>query len=180
MRGSRNFSRRTRARLALRGQTLAAIEEGHGPAAELAEIISVAIVRCHLRTMERLGVQYDVLPRESEILHLKFWDAAFQQLKMRGAIHLATSGKNAGCWVMNLEGKEDAGENGAEDGGAEGDSAETDDTAKVIVRSNGTVTYVGKDIAYQLWKFGLLGRDFAIPALLPLSQRPHVVDQHGR
>jgi len=154
------FFEEDKSRLALRGQTLAAIEEGHGLAAELAEIISVAIVRCHLRTMERLSVQYDLLPRESEILHLKFWDAAFQQLKMRGAIHLAASGKNAGCWVMNLEGKEEAGENGAEDIGAEGDSAETDDTAKVIVRSNGTVTYVGKDIAYQLWKFGLLGRDF--------------------
>ena len=154
------FFEEDKSRLALRGQTLAAIEEGHGPAAELAEIISVAIVRCHLRTMERLGVQYDLLPRESEILHLKFWEAAFQQLKLRGAIHLAASGKNAGCWVMNLEEKEEAGENGAEDGGAEGDSAETDDTAKVIVRSNGTVTYVGKDIAYQLWKFGLLGRDF--------------------
>lgn len=147
-------------RLALRGQTLAAIEEGHGLAAELAEIISVAIVRCHLRTMERLGVQYDVLPRESEILHLKFWDAAFQQLKARGAIHLAAAGKNAGCWVMNLNEKEESVENGTADARAETVSSEPDDTAKVIVRSNGTVTYVGKDIAYQLWKFGLLGRDF--------------------
>jgi arginyl-tRNA synthetase len=145
---------------ALRGETLAAIEEGHGLAAELAEIVSVAVVRCHLATMERLGVQYDVLPRESEILHLKFWDAAFQKLKERGAIHLATSGKNAGCWVMNLATSESAGE-----GGDEADESaavpEADDTAKVIVRSNGTVTYVGKDIAYQLWKFALLGRDFA-------------------
>ena len=154
------FFEEDKSRLALRGQTLAAIEEGYGPAAELAEIISVAIVRCHLHTMERLGVQYDLLPRESEILHLKFWEAAFQQLKMRGAIHMAASGKNAGCWVMTLEEKEEAGENGAENGGTEGDSAEPDDSAKVIVRSNGTVTYVGKDIAYQLWKFGLLGRDF--------------------
>ena len=145
---------------ALRGETLAAIEEGHGLAAQLAEIVSVAIVRCHLATMERLGVQYDVLPRESEILHLKFWDAAFQQLKERGAIHLATSGKNAGCWVMNLATSESAGEGSGE--ADESDAApEADDTAKVIVRSNGTVTYVGKDIAYQLWKFGLLGRDFA-------------------
>ncbi len=35
-----------------------------------------------------------------------------------------------------------------------------EDPDKVIVRSDGTVTYVGKDIAYQLWKFGLLGEDF--------------------
>jgi len=143
---------------ALRGETLAAIEAGRGEAAELAEIVSVAIVRRHLATMERLGVQYDLLPRESEILHLKFWDAAFQQLKERGAIHLATAGKNKGCWVMNLDTAE-AGENGGE--AADGGTSESDDTAKVIVRSNGTVTYVGKDIAYQLWKFGLLGRDFA-------------------
>jgi arginyl-tRNA synthetase len=148
------FFEEDKTRLTLRGETLAAIEEGDGAAAELAEIISVAIVRCHLRTMERLGVQYDLLPRESEILHLKFWEAAFQQLKKRGAIHLASAGKNAGCWVMNLEG----GEGGETPDDEPGDA---DDTAKVIVRSNGTVTYVGKDIAYQLWKFGLLGRDFA-------------------
>ncbi len=144
---------------ALRGETLAAIEKGHGAAAELAEIVSVAIVRCHLATMERLGVQYDVLPRESEILHLKFWDAAFQQLKERGAIHLARTGKNAGCWVMNLDTEKAPATPGDENDGS-GVAVEADDTAKVIVRSNGTVTYVGKDIAYQLWKFGLLGRDF--------------------
>jgi len=138
------------ARLALRGDTLKAIEEGHGAVAELAEIISTTIVRCHLRTMERLGIEYDLLPRESEILHLKFWDAAFQQLKERGAIRLATSGKNAGCWVMQMSDAEGGTQN-------EGDE---DADSKIIVRSNGTVTYVGKDIAYQLWKFGLLGRDF--------------------
>ena len=95
------------------------------------------------------GCEYDLFPRESEILHLKFWDAAFHELKDRGAIHLAESGKNAGCWVMNLA---------ASEGGPGG---EGDDDAKVIVRSSGTVTYVGKDMAYQMWKFGLLGRDFA-------------------
>jgi arginyl-tRNA synthetase len=172
------FLEEDKTRLALRAETLAAIEEGHGAAAELAEIISVAIVRCHLRTMERLGVQYDLLPRESEILHLKFWDAAFQQLKKRGAIHLASAGKNAGCWVMTVSEKpqgtgrqilEGSGAPAPEHGqlrsefqGAEPQEAsDGDDDAKVIVRSNGTVTYVGKDIAYQLWKFGLLGRDFA-------------------
>ena len=153
------FFEEDKTRLALRGQTLAAIEVGRGEEAELAEIISVAIVRCHLRTMERLRVQYDVLPRESEILHLKFWDAAFQRLKERRAIHLARSGKNAGCWVMHLDTGEGRPEN-SDDGGASVAPADPDDTAKVIVRSNGTVTYVGKDIAYQLWKFGLLGRDF--------------------
>ncbi len=97
--------------------------------------------------MDRLGIHYDVLPRESEILSLKFWETAFQQLKERKAIYFETEGKNKGCWVMPASAfKEQTGE-------------DTDDS-KVIVRSNNTVTYVGKDIAYQLWKFGLLGKDF--------------------
>ena len=96
------FYEEDKTREALRGETLKAIEEGHGAAAEIAEIVSTAIVRCHLRTMARLGVQYDLLPRESEILRLKFWEAAFERLKQTDAIELATAGKNAGCWVMQL------------------------------------------------------------------------------
>jgi arginyl-tRNA synthetase len=138
-------------RLELRAQALKAIEEGTGETARLAELVSTTIVRCHLETMQRLGVEYDLLPRESEILQLKFWEAAFAQLKERGAIELATSGKNKGCWVMR----------GAALQAGEAPSEAELDEAKIIVRSNGTVTYVGKDIAYQLWKFGLLGRDFA-------------------
>jgi arginyl-tRNA synthetase len=131
--------------LAWRQQTLHAIEAGEGAAARLAHVVAGAIVRAHLATMWRLGIGYDVLPRESEILHLEFWATAFALLKERKAIYLETEGKNAGCWVMPAAAF--AGESGSED-------------SKVIVRSNGTVTYVGKDIAYQLWKFGLLGKDF--------------------
>jgi arginyl-tRNA synthetase len=130
---------------AWRSETLHAIEAASGPQAELAHIISDAIVERHLATMLRLGVEYDVLPRESEILHLQFWASAFELLKQRQAIYLETEGKNSGCWVMPAAAF--AGESGTED-------------SKVIVRSDGTVTYVGKDIAYQLWKFGLLGKDF--------------------
>ena len=142
------FLEEDKARLTLRGETLKEIERGSGDAADMAEVVSTAIVRCHLKTMGRLEIEYDLLPRESEILHLKFWDAAFQMLIDRGAIRKAASGKNAGCWVMQLTEDKDA--------------AQPDDEAdaKIIVRSNGTVTYVGKDIAYQLWKFGLLGKDF--------------------
>jgi arginyl-tRNA synthetase len=136
-------------RQALRGETLKRIEEDRGEEAEVAQLVADSIVACHLRTMARLGVAYDLLPRESEILHLHFWDAAFAKLKETGAIQLAASGKNAGCWIMPW--KEDSGGAAAEDADAQ---------AKIIVRSNGTVTYVGKDIAYQLWKFGLLGKDF--------------------
>jgi len=145
-----------KSRLKLRARTLKEIEEGHGEAAKMAEVVSTAIVHCHLRTLDRLGIDYDLLSRESEILHLKFWDAAFEMLKQRGAIQYATSGKNAGCWVMELPSDKEKPE--AVEGEVE-EPAELAD-AKIIVRSNGTVTYVGKDIAYHLWKFGLLGRDF--------------------
>jgi arginyl-tRNA synthetase len=121
-----------------RSATLHAIEAGEGEVAGMAHVVADAIVEAHLATMLRLDVEYDVLPRESEILHLKFWASAFEQLKERKAIYLETEGKNAGCWVMPGLSEE----------------------GKVIVRSDGTVTYVGKDIAYQLWKFGLLGKDF--------------------
>ena len=136
-----------KSRLDYRADTLKAIEAGTGTAAEIATIVGEAIVRCHLRTMERLEVEYDVLPRESEILHLKFWEHAFAKLKETGAIQLSTAGKTAGCWVMPL-------------GDSSAAADEDPNAAKIIVRSDGTVTYVGKDIAYQLWKFGLLGLDF--------------------
>ncbi len=134
-----------------RAETLHAIESGAGALAELGHIVADAIVAAHLKTMLRLGVEYDVLPRESEILHLKFWASAFELLKERKAIYLETEGKNTGCWVMPAA--------------SFSTDAESEDN-KVIVRSNGTVTYVGKDIAYQLWKFGLLGKDFYYRPLL--------------
>ncbi len=139
-------------KLAWRSETLHAVEMGAGELSEMAHLVADAIVNFHLATMLRLNIQYDVLPRESEILHLKFWSAAFELLKERRAIYHETEGKNAGCWVMpsaSFRGDDEANED-----------------SKVIVRSNGTVTYVGKDIAYQLWKFGLLGKDFHYRPLL--------------
>jgi arginyl-tRNA synthetase len=130
-----------------RRDVLHAIEHDEGEAARMAALVSDAIVDLHLKTMLRLGILYDVLPRESEILHLHFWATAFEQLKERKAIYFETEGKNKGCWVMPSSAFKDKPEEETEDN-------------KVIVRSNGTVTYVGKDIAYQLWKFGLLGKDF--------------------
>lgn len=136
----------------LRYATLHEIELGGNETADVADLISTAVLKRHLETMLRLGIEYDFLPRESEILHLNFWALAFEQLKQKGVLYFESEGKNKGCWVMSRTGslaKEDA------DG-----TKEIDEDAKVIVRSNGTVTYVGKDIAYHLWKFGLLGRDF--------------------
>jgi arginyl-tRNA synthetase len=138
------------ARKQVRLDTLHAIEHGGNDTAQIGEIISTAVLRRHLQTMLRLDIEYDLLPRESEILHLHFWDLAFDQLKSKGVLYFETEGKNKGCWVMQRAGTIQA---ETADG--------PDEDAKVIVRSNGTVTYVGKDIAYHLWKFGLLGRDFA-------------------
>ena len=136
------------ARKKIRFAALHALEEGNNDTAAIAELISTAVLRRHLETMQRLDIEYDFLPRESEILRLHFWDLAFEQLKQKYVLYFETEGKNKGCWVMKRP------------GAAELTEGETDDDAKVIVRSNGTVTYVGKDIAYHLWKFGLLGRDF--------------------
>lgn len=127
------------------------LEEGNNPTARLADLIATAVLKRHLETMQRLEITYDFLPRESEILHLHFWDLAFEQMKQKGVLRFESEGKNKGCWVMKRSSAS----------GASSDSAEgSEEDDKVIVRSNGTVTYVGKDIAYHLWKFGLLGRDF--------------------
>lgn len=139
------------AALALRKETLKAIEEGHGELAEMAAAVSTAISKLHIETMRRINIRYDLLVEESEILRLEFWKYAFELMKKTGAVRFEEAGKNKGCWVMSLE--DDASQKSEEDKGGEED-------VKIIVRSNGTVTYVGKDIAYHLWKFNLLGRDF--------------------
>jgi arginyl-tRNA synthetase len=139
------------ARKEIRLETLHALEAGGNEIAEIADLIATAVLRRHLETMERLDIEYDFLPRESEILHLHFWDAARALMMEKGVLYLETAGKNKGCYVMRRAGAVEA---------EEGSEA-PDEDAKVIVRSNGTVTYVGKDIAYHLWKFGLLpGKDF--------------------
>ncbi|WP_353062512.1 DALR anticodon-binding domain-containing protein [Tunturibacter psychrotolerans] len=141
------------ARKQIRLDTLHALEMGKNDTADIADLISTAVLRRHLETMQRLNIEYDFLPRESEILSLHFWDAARTLMLEKGVLYLETAGKNKGCYVMRRAGS-------AEEIATE-DSSLPDEDAKVIVRSNGTVTYVGKDIAYHLWKFGLLsGKDF--------------------
>jgi arginyl-tRNA synthetase len=142
------------ARVKIRAATLHDIERGDNDNARLGAFIADRIVRCHVATMARLGIDYDLLTYEGDILRLKFWDHAFDALKAKGAVFRQEQGRLAGCWVMTIE-DEDAGEEPA--AGAD-DAAESRE--KVIVRSDGTVTYVGKDIANQFWKFGLLGWDF--------------------
>jgi arginyl-tRNA synthetase len=129
-----------------RKETLHRIENQEGDTAKLAKIIARAVVRRHLETTQRLGIRYDLLPKESDIIHLHFWDRAFELLKEKGAVVMEAEGKHAGCWVMKLEESEEF--------------AGMNEPDKILVRSNGTVTYTGKDIAYQLWKLGLLDRTF--------------------
>jgi arginyl-tRNA synthetase len=131
------------ARKALQAEVLHAIEAGGNDTARLGEHVARRIVDCHLATMARLGIRYELLAHESDILRLHFWNRAFELLREKGAIRLETEGKNSGCWVLPM---------------GEGDDAVDED--KILVRSNGTVTYTGKDIAYQLWKLGRLDRDF--------------------
>jgi arginyl-tRNA synthetase len=142
--------------LEIRLQTLHRIEQGNNETSAIAELISTAVLRRHLETMTRLDIEYDFLPRESEILHLHFWDAAFSKLKASGVLFFENEGKNRGCWVMR-RGNQPAAANA---GDGEKNQDQSQDDQKVIVRSNGTVGYVGKDIAYHMWKFGVLGRDF--------------------
>jgi arginyl-tRNA synthetase len=148
--------------LQVRLQALHAIEEGGNETAAIADLISIAVLRRHLETMDRLDIEYDFLPRESEILHLHFWDAAFTKLKEGRVIFFESEGKNKGCWVMRRAGtsKSDNAERAEKPPESSDDDQVAEEDQKVIVRSNGTVGYVGKDIAYHLWKFGLLGRDF--------------------
>jgi len=163
----------------IRLQTLHAIEDATSEVAAIADVISTAVLRRHLETMDRLDIEYDFLPRESEILHLHFWNAAFEKLKASGVLTFESEGKNKGCWVMRRAGTSVAsttGDTGHHGGVEEEDRLKViepvegvdvrkpneiaEEDQKVIVRSNGTVGYVGKDIAYHMWKFGLLGRDF--------------------
>jgi arginyl-tRNA synthetase len=130
---------------AKRAEVLHLIEEGDNPTAELADFVATRNVESILDTMERLSIRYDLLPRESEILQLHFWDRAFEQMIQLGVIHYENEGKHAGCWVMPFE---------------EHTGTDDHENDKILVRSNGTVTYTGKDIAYQMWKLGILGLDF--------------------
>jgi arginyl-tRNA synthetase len=157
--------------LQVRLQILHAIEDASSETAAIAELISTAVLRRHLETMDRLDIEYDFLPRESEILHLHFWDAAFTKLKEEGVLFYETEGKNKGCWVMRRAGTGNESSASSVASVVKPQSSESpvssmvekvsEEDQKVIVRSNGTVGYVGKDIAYHMWKFGLLGRDFA-------------------
>jgi arginyl-tRNA synthetase len=156
-----------KARLEIRAKTLHDIEHGGNENAEIAALVADRIVRCHLTTMARMNVDYDLLTWEGDILRLKFWAQAFEVLKSKKAVYLRTDGRLAGCWVMPIQEDLESTPPPSRDDGDDADERE-----KVIVRSNGVVTYVGKDIAYQFWKLGLLGRDFQYRVFAERPQGP--------
>lgn len=105
------------------------------PAKELA----AKVIESNLQTTHNFGIDYDLMVWESDIIGRGFWQQAFEILKKSEKVFVKlTEGKNAGCWVIRDVLGED----------------------KVVVKSNGVATYTGKDIAYHLWKFDLLGKDF--------------------
>ncbi|HEX3104777.1 MAG TPA: arginine--tRNA ligase, partial [Terriglobales bacterium] len=165
----------------IRLRTLHEIEQGGNETAALAETISIAVLRRHLETMDRLDIEYDFLPRESEILRLHFWDAAFTKLKAAGVLYFENEGKNKGCWVMRRGGTAKTSTTEGTENTEESTGEVSEDDQKVIVRSNGTVGYVGKDIAYHMWKFGLLGKDFGYRKffLYPNGHQCWISAEHG-
>lgn len=136
-------------RLTHRNEALHALEAGEGELARMGKYIADKVLKAHLETLDRLSIRFELLARESDILHLHFWNHAFEKLKAAGVIHYETEGKNRGCWVRRSKQEK-----------AKGDEESEYDPDKIIVKSNGIVTYVGKDIAYHLWKLGRLGLDF--------------------
>ncbi len=130
-----------------RERVLHQIEKGVPPLSVFAKDLATKIVHSHLDTVAELSIYFDLLNWESDIIRQGFWNATFDLLKEKGVIRFEEKGPNQGCWVVPY-----------------GGHIETEEGVKsldkVLVRSNGSITYTGKDIAYQLWKFGLLERDF--------------------
>jgi arginyl-tRNA synthetase len=102
-------------------------------------LVAEQVLLDHIRTMETIGIQYDLLARESDVIALDFFKAAAAELTAGGVMFPSADPEKKGCLVIHYD---------------------REKIEKIIVRSNGTITYVGKDIAYNLWKFDLLGHDF--------------------
>ena len=116
------------------------LERGEGEIYDLSQSIVFKIVQKHLELLRQFKINYDLMVYESDILGSHFWDIAFDKLKGTSAFYLETEGDQKGCWVLKYK-DEKLGN-------------------KIFVRSNGTVVYTAKDLAYHMWKFGILGKDF--------------------
>ncbi|MDQ0116675.1 arginine--tRNA ligase [Paenibacillus harenae] len=140
-----------------RARVLAYLEEGGNNIAWMGLLIAERIVREHVEEMRQFGIDYDVLVWESSIVSGGFWQRAFELLKQTDVFRIEQHGKLAGCWVLAQHA---ASRSEGEAGEAEEREQGDHQADKVLVRSNGILTYTAKDIAYHLWKFGLLDNDF--------------------
>ena len=111
--------------------------------------LSGRILKDNLCTFAALGIDYDLIVYESSIKQFGMWEKAFERLKSNENVYLGVSGASTGCWLVRVS-----------DDASKKDTALGVEEDKIIVRSNGIPTYTGKDIAYHMWKFGLLGQDF--------------------
>jgi len=149
---------------ARRREVLLALERGTGTEAEVGAVVVERIIRRHLATMARLGIEYDLLVHEADIISMDLWSAAFEKLKGSEYVYFADEGDHAGCWMMRLSGVA-----GFED---------LKQPDKVLVRSNGAATYVAKDIAYHMWRYGELENPFSYREFV-VSADGHVTWQSG-
>jgi len=124
----------------IRKNTLKELEDGTSETAKFADMITRRVLENQLETCWNLGVYYDCLNFESQIIRSGLWSKIFEKLKEMNLVEFENDGKNAGCWIIR-------GEDNEED--------------KVIVRSNGTATYIAKDIPYAAWKLGLIDDPFS-------------------
>ncbi len=139
----------------LRKTVLHAIEQGEEPESgpdypTLAADLSHQIVQAHLKTMSRLNISYDLLTWESAILGAGLWKHTFDMLRENKLLEKPETGPAAGCWILPFGDEEAPGE----------ENERMQD--KILVRSDGTATYTAKDIATQLWKFGLVDNQVGV------------------
>lgn len=119
-------------------EIICALDKHEGEIAVYVKDLAKKILIENLKSMREFEIDYDLLVWESDIIGFEFWLSAFELLKKSDKFYKAEEGKNAGCYVIE---------------GVMGEQ-------KVIVKSNSVVTYTGKDIAYHLWKYNLLKKDF--------------------
>lgn len=159
-----------------RQSLMAQLEDSTTKVSQEQDQLAQKILKEQLKTFIELDFDYDVVVRERDIVNLKFWEQTFKILKQNPNVYLATEGESKGCWLIKMGESEESKKSQQNKNDAE--SAVNEDTDgieiekdKILVRSNGVPTYTGKDIAYHLWKFGLLGKDFEYSTLEDIPQQ---------